>query len=93
VLTAWFVLLGASTDRAALTRGGNRDIADGGYLLADQFVRDIHTFPKICCTYSFGSAAECAEFVHPAWPCADSLIEKSPQGDASPGQLLTDHIE
>jgi len=30
-------------------------IASGGYLLDDQFIRNLHTFPKICCTYSFGS--------------------------------------
>ena len=30
-------------------------VGSGRYLLSDQFIRDIHTFPKICCTYSFGS--------------------------------------
>ena len=31
------------------------EVATGGYLLSDEFIRDLYTFPKICCTYSFGS--------------------------------------
>jgi hypothetical protein len=32
-----------------------QSVASGGYLLSDQFIRDLQTGPKICCTYSFGS--------------------------------------
>jgi hypothetical protein len=54
-----------TTDNAASFA---RKFASHTYLLRDWFIRDIHTFPKICCTYSFGSPDLPADSNDPANP-------------------------